>query len=174
MIKHIITSIIVWISFNTPGMTAELIETIELPSLADRGVVKMNEDMYVGIKQLPYKKESYGRDRRAGTTPQIEYDNVYFAFERLTSANYDFWRSYNHEQELNTRRMGVTSETGTTVLITDGIGSFKKSLDLFASGANRDMGYSIWIAYVTRKDPRILCTITPVEYRSDIPWDKKE
>lgn len=173
MIKHIITSMMVWISLNTPGMAAAFTETSELPPLTNHDVVEINEDMYVGIKELPYKKETYGSDRREGRTPQIGYDDTYFVFERLTGKNYAFWRSYNDEQELNTRRMGVTSENGTTVLITDGIGSFSKSLNLFANGTNRDMGYSIWIAYVTRKDPRIMSTITPVMDRWDIPWEKK-
>lgn len=170
MIKKYILSVVACISFSFPGMTASFVEGNGFPSLADREVVKVDEDMYVGVKRLPYKEETYGQDQRAGKTPLIGYDSVYFVFERLTDKNYEFWRSFAEDQDIYTRRVRVTSEKGTSVFIKDGIGSFQTSLGM-QSGRGK---YSIWIAYVTRKDPRVMRSLTPVEYRDDIPWDQKK
>lgn len=170
MIKKYILSVIACISFSFPGMAASFVGGNMLPRLADREVVKVDEDMYVGVKRLPYKEDKYGIDRREGRTPKIGYDRVYFVFERLTDRNYKFWESFVDDQDISTRRMGVASENGTKVLIREGIGSFQTSL-----GMQRDRGkYSIWIAYVTRKDPRVMRSIAPVEYRDDISWDRKK
>ena len=166
MIKHITASLVFWISFYIPGMTVELTANSTQITLNDCDVVNVDENMYVGTKRLCYKEQPYGQNQ----TPQIKYDNTYFIFERLTNENYDFWRSYHDTNNFKSPIM--KHENGTRVSIVDGLCAFRKTLDLFSASPND--GYSIWVAYVSRKDPRIMRKILPVKYRPDIPWENSK
>lgn len=104
---------------------------------------KINENMYVGIKNLQFKEKTYPHDKKIGS------DNVYFVFEKLTNTNEKFWNDFLNDQNKNTIRNGAISDHG-IVVISDGINSFKKSLKLYSSCKEY---YSIWIAYVTRINP---------------------
>lgn len=102
-------------------------------------VVKFNNDMYIGMKELPYKKKD-----------GIEYDNVYFVFERLTDKNYMFWYEYVNKQPSGAR---FNNENSIMIPLIDGKSAFKYSLELFEKSKRKE--YSIWIAYATRINPYI-------------------
>ena len=114
---------------------------------------QINENKYIGIKKLPYKENTYLKDKKIG------YDNVFFIFEKLTTINYSFWDSFQKTQREDTQRSGVRDDKGHTVAFSDGITSFRISLDIFHSQQNTrglHEPYLIWIAYTSRKDPRVI------------------
>ncbi len=111
--------------------------------LFDREIIRINENMYVGKKQLPF--------RNSDGSVNTEGDDVYFVFEKLTHDNIEFWNSYNRSQKLKVKN-GVRADTGTgntittrTIAASDGVDGFSYSLDLDIS--------NIWVTYTTRKNP---------------------
>lgn len=126
-------------------------------------VIQINENKFVGIKKLSYKKED----------KSISINNVYFVFERLTERNINFWERYVYNQKNETRRMGVYTESKKTITIIDGTSSFDRSLRLFKDGCDKRGQYSIWIAYVTRTDPRPP-NFTIINNSDQINWSNEE
>ena len=170
MKKIILNIMILWVSAHVSVIAATVDAGVFVPqSLNDREIVKVDENTYLGSKILPFKQKTYGQERRQGSTPSIGHDIAYFVFERLTDKNIKFWRDYNENQDENTRRMGVMSENGTRVFIVDGIASFRRSLDLYDESKRES--YSIWIAYATRKDPRVMKRTSNTEYDYDANSD---
>lgn len=115
--------------------------------LFDREIIRINENMHVGKKQLPFKNSD--------GTVNTEGDDVYFVFEKLTDKNFDFWENYNHIQDLKSKREGAIADVGVgntrtkkTVTVIDGISSFLYSLKLKGK-----LNSDIWITYATRKNP---------------------
>jgi len=96
---------------------------------------KINDGLYISSKILSY------------TNPNKELlkDQVYFIFEKINDNNLNFWTRYNDDQDTNTRRMGVYTESGKNFTLSDGISSFKYSLELY-----KKLKSDVWISYVSR------------------------
>lgn len=140
-------------------------------SLRNCQIIKVDDNTLVGLKRLPYKKYN-STATESGAKPSIEIDDVYFVFERLTPYNIGFWSSYQEEQHDKTVRMDVRSANGTVVYIGDGLGSFRKTIEMLSQ--SEEFNYSIWIVYATRKNP-LLKQLIPVQppYQH-IPFDKTQ
>ena len=112
--------------------------------ISDHQIIRVNENMMVGKKKVPYQDKN----------GIAKIDDVYFVLERLES-NRAFWDSYVTEQMQKTRRNGVGTlrydGKYTQVSLNDGIDTFKQSIDKNKFDGKRD----IWVAYATRKDPRL-------------------
>ncbi len=132
--------IIFFISYSNGNTTAS-IEPL------DNNIIRVDENIYVGKKKIPFKNKDGSVD--------VNGDEVYFVFEKLTKKNISFWIEYNDRQEIETRRNGVISDVGignrkTTkrVQLNDGVASFRLSLE-----QEGKLKSDIWIAYITRKNP---------------------
>jgi hypothetical protein len=98
-------------------------------------IEKINDGLYISSKLLSYT----GIDNKSGI------DQVYFLFEKINDNNLNFWTRYNDDQDTNTRRIGIYSSSGKNFTLSDGISSFKYSLELY-----NKIKSNIWISYVSR------------------------
>ncbi len=126
--------------------TITIYASTTLFEIEDFKIIRFNEEMFIGKRKMQYKEtDGYAKDQ----------DNVYFVFEKLTDENFNFWEAYFIEQRDTAFHFEVPADTLNgemkSVPIRDGIVAFKYSLDL---AARSDTKQTIWIAYVTRKDPR--------------------
>jgi hypothetical protein len=131
-----------------------------IPAIEDRGIVRINENMFVGKKRLPYKNIDGNRNKNGAIN--TTGDNVYFVFQKLTDDNNFFWKNHADDQNNKMKRNGVATQgsdgnySNTYVHITEGIRSFQETIKLFNA-----LKCDIWIAYATRKNPNTFGTNTP-------------
>jgi len=137
------------------------IKYLELLNGGNNDIEKINNELYISNKILSYIKPNN----------EINSDQVYFLFEKINDYNINFWKRYNDNQDNNTRRMGVYTSTGKNFTLSDGISSFKYSLELY-----NKIKSDIWISYIsrnkdvynTRKDKDIEMCVSVLMNKDDI------
>lgn len=116
---------------------------------------KIGEGKYIGSKSLEYKD----------IDGSIKEDQVFFVHEKLTYKNLSFWENYVQQQKQGADLKDIeNADLKLSEKIAEGLDPFWFSLGLCPRGflsegwqylRRGDMSYDIWIAYSTRKNPRV-------------------